>query len=92
VSGNFAVRRGAMAHPHRGGSADSHVPKNQTREFFESSPSVNDPIGLRAEAKRLRHIARDFSEQKVVDQVIALANELDRRPTALDGKSTNGHS
>ena len=49
-------------------------------------------MGLRAEAGRLRKIARDFSEQKVVDQILALADELDRRATVLDGISTNGHT
>ncbi|HEX4114174.1 MAG TPA: hypothetical protein VH020_16695 [Stellaceae bacterium] len=48
--------------------------------------------GLRAEARRFRSLARQFPDEKKLDeQAEILAAELERRATALDGKSSDGH-
>jgi hypothetical protein len=48
--------------------------------------------GLRAEARRFRSLARQFpDEPKLGEQAEILAGVLERRATALDGKSSDGH-
>jgi hypothetical protein len=46
---------------------------------------------LRAEARRLRSFVARDSSPDVASHIELLAVELERRATAVDGKSSNGH-
>ncbi len=53
---------------------------------------MNDEAdALRAEARRLRSFLARDSSPEVARHIEQLAAELERRATAIDGKSSNGH-
>jgi hypothetical protein len=52
---------------------------------------MRDAPALRAEARSLRHRAREFLDQEVVDQIHALAQELERLAVEVDGRASRGH-
>jgi len=47
---------------------------------------------LRAEARELREKARSVSDPIVASKMFELAAELERKATAKDGKTPNGHT